>query len=112
MVEKENKTKRKKRSDRTHIIYRIVIRNMEYIGITAKTQSTIQRSLKIRFRKHLERARNENKNWNLYKAIRKYGPELATISIIEIVRGKAAAHAREVELIHDLKPKLNVASNG
>jgi hypothetical protein len=108
MVEK--KTTRKKRNDRTHIIYRLVVANMEYIGITAKTQTTVLKSVYLRFKKHAERARNENKPWPLYKAIRKHGVEAAEIFILETVRGKATAHTREVELIKTRKPQLNLAS--
>lgn len=111
MVERDKVTvKRKKRSDRTHIIYRLVVANMEYIGITAKTQSTVLKSVRLRFAKHAERARNENKPWPLYKAIRKFGIEQFEVEIVEILRGKAAAHAREVELIKIRNPKLNLAS--
>ena len=111
MVEGNKTTvKRKKRSDRTHIIYRLTVAKMEYIGITAKTQSTILKSVRLRFAKHAERARNENKPWPLYKAIRKFGIEMFDLEIVEIVRGKAIAHAREVELIKVRKPKLNLAS--
>jgi hypothetical protein len=110
MVEKELTRKRKKRSDRTHIIYRLMVGNLQYIGITAKTQSTILKSVRLRFKKHAERARNENKPWPLYKAIRKFGIESFEVEIVELVRGKAAAHAREVELIETLNPKLNQAS--
>lgn len=83
---------------------------MEYIGITAKTQTTVLKSLRLRFKKHLERARNESKTWPLYVALRKYGIETVELDIIETVRGKATAHSREVELIKTMKPKLNLAS--
>ena len=83
---------------------------MEYIGITAKTQTTVLKSLRLRFKKHLERARNESKSWPLYSAIRKYGVEKVDIDILETVRGKKNAHAREVNLIKTLQPKLNLAS--
>jgi hypothetical protein len=108
----EEVTKRKKRNDRTHIIYEIVVAGrFSYIGITAKTQTTVLKSLRLRFRKHLERARNEDKNWPLYSALRKYGAEQVELVIIEIVRGKAAAHQRETQLIKKNRPALNFASN-
>ena len=102
--------KRKKRNDRTHIIYRLAVANMEYIGITAKTQSTVLKSVRLRFSKHAERSRNENKPWPLYKAIRKFGIEVFELEILELVRGKAIAHSREIELIKTRRPKLNLAS--
>lgn len=107
----ERKTKRKKRSDRTHILYKIVVENMIYIGLTAKTQSTVLKSANLRFSKHLERARNESKSWPLYTALRKFGIDSVTMEILETVRGKAQAHSREVALIKALKPELNLASS-
>lgn len=101
---------RKKRTDRTHAIYEIAIAGKSYIGITAKTQSTVLKSVRVRFQKHVERMRNEQKNWPLYNALRKHGVDCVEVYILETVRGKAAAHARECELIKTLKPVLNLAS--
>ena len=109
----ETVTKRKKRSDRTHILYEIVVAGrFSYIGLTVKSQSTINKSVTLRLKKHFERARNEDKNWPLYSAIKKYGTDKVSISVVEVVRGKLNAHKKEVELIKTLKPKLNLASNG
>lgn len=105
--------KRKKRSDRTHILYEITIAGrFSYIGLTVKGQSTINKSVKLRLSKHFERARNESKSWPLYSAIKKYGTDEVSISVVEIVRGKSMAHTREVELIKTRKPQLNLASAG
>jgi len=97
---------RKKRSDRRHIVYQIVnaINDEIYLGIT---QGFRQKDLKIRFQKHIRRALTEDKSWTLCKAIRKYGPESFTASILTVVRGKAAAHQLEREWIAEYKPKLN-----
>jgi len=100
---------RKKRNDRTHLIYSLQVGKVEYIGITAKTCSTAHMSVRSRFKKHTYRARTEDKNWPLYIAMRKFGPDAFHVHILESVRGKAAAHARERELIATRKPKLNLA---
>ncbi len=102
---------RKKRADRTHYVYMLEVNGMTYIGITAKTCSTPNKSVMTRFKKHTYRARTENKKWALYKAMRKFGPEEFTVTILDSVRGKAEAHKREVELIHKFRPVLNTASN-
>ena len=101
--------KRKKRSDRTHIIYQAVCTATGecYVGVTAKTQPTIAKSLWTRWRKHLQRARTENKNWTLCKAIRKYGADAFEVCILETVRGKAIAHERERLLAEQLGATLN-----
>lgn len=101
--------KRKTRSDRTHIIYQAtcVATGELYVGVTAKTQTTITKSLLTRWRKHLQRARTENKKWSLCLAIRKYGDEAFEVAVIETVRGKAIAHERERALTIEFGATLN-----
>ena len=53
------------------------------------------------------RALTEDKDWALYNDMRKYGHDVYDISIVDIVRGKAAAHKLETNLIHSYEYKLN-----
>ena len=104
---------RKKRSDRNHIIYELRIGVDNYIGVTAKTESTVLKSVRARAAKHFYRAKTETKNWLLCSALR----ELASkddieVLVHEIIRGKAAAHKREVELRRALQPTLNTDVRG
>lgn len=106
MIEK----KRKRRSDRNHVIY--VIRSTKtkqfYIGLTAVCfGGNVKRTMARRLQKHVQRALTENKDWGLSCAIRKYGSDNFMIEQMEIVRGKKLAHSRETRLIKDLDPKLN-----
>lgn len=103
------KNKRKKRNDRIHIVYHIVVAGKSYIGITAKTDSTIERSLQSRFMKHVYRARSESKDWPLYNAMRKHGDANIFVDIVCTIRGKADAHSLEREIIRELQPELNLA---
>jgi hypothetical protein len=101
------KVSRKKRADRTHIIYRIESGSDFYIGVTAKTESTVLKSLRVRMNKHLYRSRSEERSWRLYEALRERGTAAFRYSIVAVVRGKREAHAHERELIRKLQPTLN-----
>lgn len=106
------KAPRKKRSDRTHIIYMIESENDFYLGVTAKTEKSIDRSVQVRFNKHIYRSRSENKSWLLYESMRNKGIDSFTISIVEVLRGKTVAHKRERELIREFNPNLNTDIRG
>jgi hypothetical protein len=104
---------RKKRVDRNHIVYELVVNGLNYIGVTAKTETTVLKSVRVRANKHFYRAKTENKDWALCVALR----ELASkdeieIRVHEIIRGKAAAHRREVEIRRSINPALNTDIRG
>ena len=104
---------RAKRSDRNHIIYQIVGPEGVYIGVTAKTESTVLKSVRSRIAKHFYRAQTETKQWALCELLRGYASkDLIDVRVMEIVRGKAAAHARERELIRELNPFYNTDKRG
>ena len=106
-------TTRKKRTDRTHIIYELRIAGGNYIGVTAKTESTVLKSVRARAAKHWYRARTEAKNWLLCAALRELSSrDEIEILVHELVRGKAAAHRREVEIRRQINPTLNTDIRG
>ena len=108
----QQKVTRKKRSDRTHIIYMIESGSDFYIGVTAKTASTIRLSVMTRCRKHLYRSRSEDKSWMLYQVLRERGVGAFTVRVIDVVRGKTKAHTAERELMRELRPNLNTDVRG
>ena len=106
-------TPRKKRVDRNHIIYELVVNGLNYIGVTAKTEATVMKSVRARAAKHFYRAKKENKDWSLCVALRELSDKSEIeIRVHEIIRGKAAAHKREVELRRLLQPALNTDTRG
>jgi len=99
--------KRKRRSDCNHIVYSLSVGKLQYIGVTVVANRSPKRSLKVRWQKHIRRALTENRDWRLCQAIRKHGPEAFLVQVIEIVRGKSAAHQLERDLIRTMNPRLN-----
>ena len=109
----EAKNTRKKRTDRNHIIYELRVPAGRYIGVTAKTESTVLKSVRSRAAKHFYRAKKDGKDWLLCAALR----ELASKDEIEIlvhavIRGKADAHKMEVAIRRVEQPNLNTDRRG
>jgi len=109
----QTNTPRKKRADRNHIIYELVVNGKNYIGVTAKTESTVNKSVLSRAAKHFYRAKTETKNWLLCAALRELNDKSEIqVYIHEVIRGKAAAHRREVEIRRAINPALNTDIRG
>ena len=105
-----SKITRKRRTDRNQVIYYIqdVVTLEYYIGLTAVCfAGNVRKTLTRRMQKHMQRALTENKDWGLSRALREQGAERFVFGVVEIVRGKRPAHARETELINTLQPALN-----
>jgi hypothetical protein len=106
-------TTRKKRVDRNHIIYELTVNGLNYIGVTAKTESTVLKSVKSRAAKHYYRAKTENKDWLLCAELRKLNSkDEIEIVVHAVVRGKAEAHREEVRIRRAVKPALNTDTRG
>ena len=100
---------RKKRSDRNHVLYRVVCTDTgdSYIGLTVAQGQAFVRSVKIRWQKHVSRAVRENKAWTMCQFLRANAEAEFRYEVLEIVRGRKPAHQRERELITELEPTLN-----
>lgn len=100
--------KRKARQDRKHAVYMLMNTQTGefYLGITVCAQQ-LKKALKVRFQKHVRRALTEGKDWNLCRSIREHGAEAFELEVVEVLRGRKPAHARERELIAELQPSLN-----
>lgn len=104
--------KRKRRSDRTHLIYQLTntITGEIYIGLTVVTGKAYTRSLKERWKRHVSRAKFEDRCWSICESIRTHGESAFKREILQKVRGKAQAHIVETTLIRELQPALNTHS--
>jgi hypothetical protein len=102
------KSTRRRRNDTNHAVYCITntVTNEQYVGITVCGRQ-VEKSLKVRVQKHIRRALTENKSWSLCESIREFGVESFTYGLLEVVRGRAAAHVRERELLYAFLPALN-----
>ena len=100
--------KRKRRQDTKHAVYMLTntATGDFYLGITV-CGSAVKKALKVRWQKHVRRALTEDKSWNLCESIRKHGADAFVVDLVEVVRGRKPAHARERELIAELAPALN-----
>jgi len=100
---------KKRRSDRNHVIYQVTCLDTgdTYIGLTVAQGQAYLRSVKVRWQKHVSRAKKESKNWNLCTAIRNMIECQWKYEVLEIVRGRKPAYQRERELISIYEPTLN-----
>lgn len=107
----EQQVKRRKRSDRMHVIYKVtcVATGEHYIGLTVCAGNTPKKAVEGRWKRHVTRALTQAKDWTLCKAIRKHGAEAFVVEVMEKVRGKAEAHAREREVTKQVGATLNTA---
>ena len=96
---------RKKRSDRNHVLYQLTIGEQTYIGLTVAIGQAYLRSVKVRVQKHMSRAKKESKDWAICEALR--SDEAIQYEVLEVVRGRKAAHSRERQLIEKLSQSLN-----
>lgn len=103
------KKKFKRPQARLHAIYVITnVKNGEqYVGLTILGKGKPVIWLRRRIQKHVQRATAEDHDWGLCKAIREYGSESFTFGLLEIIKGKAAAHTLELEYIREYNPILN-----
>ena len=100
-------TKRTARSDSNYIIYAAEHDGQVYIGLTRKGKVTVDRAVKERWRKHISRARHEDRDWEIYRYIKKGNWTDWAHKVICVIRGRAEAYAYERELVKLIKPELN-----
>lgn len=100
---------RKKRSDRNHVLYQVtcVDTGDQYVGLTVADGRAFLRAVKLRWQKHVSRAMRENKAWTMCEFLREHVDAEFRYEVLEVVRGRKAAHQRERAIIAELSPSLN-----
>jgi hypothetical protein len=101
--------KRKKRSDRNHLIYQLTntVTGEKYIGVTVVSGRAYLKSLRSRWIRHIYKAGVLLADYPISESIRKYGEESFEREILTLVKGKKNAFQKEAELINSIQPKLN-----
>jgi hypothetical protein len=94
------------RKDSNYVIYVATHNGLAYIGLTRKGTTTAKNAVRIRWLKHVSRAKNENRDWELYKYL-KTNLEGWSHEVITVIRGRAEAYAYERQLVKILAPELN-----
>ena len=100
-------TKRTARKDSNFIIYAATHNGQSYIGLTRKGTVSVAKAVKERWRKHISRARNEQRAWVLYEYINEGAWDGWAHDVLCVIRGRAEAYAYERELVKLIKPELN-----
>ena len=100
-------TKRTARKDSNYVIYAATHNGQSYIGLTRKGPTTVNKAVKERWRKHLSRAKHEDRAWVLYQYIKSGNWADWAHEVICVIRGRAEAYAYERELVKLMQPELN-----
>jgi len=100
-------TKRTARKDSNYVIYVAMHNGSAYIGLTRKGSTTVNKAVKERWRKHVSRARNEARDWEIYNYMRDGNWDGWTHEVITVIRGRAEAYAYERALVKEIQPELN-----
>lgn len=102
-------TTRKRRNDRNHLIYLITcaVTDEQYIGVTVMKGAAKKKTLKQRWSGHVYKAEKLQEIWGLSAAIREHGSDNFSMDLLEVIRGKKDAFAREAYLINKYKTQLN-----
>jgi hypothetical protein len=100
---------RKRRSDRNYVIYLISCEDTgdTYVGLTVARGRAYLSSVRTRWAQHVSRAVRETKEWDLCVFLRQNPDADYRVQILEVVRGRGEAYARERELIKQVAPTLN-----
>jgi len=99
--------KRTARKDSNFVIYVATHNGNSYIGLTRKGSTTVVKAVKERWRKHVSRAKNEQRDWVIYNYMRAGNWDGWTHEVICVIRGRAEAYAYERAIVKAIGTELN-----
>lgn len=100
-------TKRTARKDSNYVVYTASHGDNVYIGITRKGSVSVLKAVRERWRKHISRARHEDRAWALYEYINSGNFDGWDHTIVAVIRGRAEAYDFERGLVKEVLPNLN-----
>ena len=100
-------TRRTARKDSNYVIYCAMHEGNVYVGLTRKGKATVAGAVKERWRKHISRARNEDKEWAVYQYIKGGAWTGWEHQVLNVIRGRAEAYAWERAFVKEHLPNLN-----
>jgi hypothetical protein len=98
---------RKIRSDCNYVIYAAIHDGNWYVGLTRKGNVTVNKAVAEHWRKHVSRARCEDRDWEIYRYIQAGNWTNWEHEVIAVIRGRAAAYAWERQYVKTHLPTLN-----
>ena len=99
--------KRTARKDSNYVIYAAMHNGNVYVGLTRKGKATVGGAVKERWRKHISRARNEDRDWVIYQYIKQGNWTAWEHEVLAVIRGRAEAYAWERAWVKKHQPSLN-----
>ena len=101
------------RSNRNVVIYQVTLKQsgQRYIGKTVAIKRAFKKSMKERFKGHVDHA-TKGRSCTMAEAIRRLGEESFSLELLEVVRGREAATQREKQLIKTLDPRWDLNDCG
>lgn len=99
--------KRTARRDSNYVIYAAMHEGNVYVGLTRKGKATVAKAVAERWRKHISRARNEDRDWEIYRYIKAGNWTDWEHAVLAVIRGRAEAYAWERAWVKQHQPTLN-----
>ena len=99
--------KRTARKDSNYVIYAAIHEGNVYVGLTRKGSTTVNKAVRERWRKHISRAKHEDRDWTVYQYINAGAWTGWEHEVLAVIRGRAEAYDWERAWVKQHQPNLN-----